>query len=304
MWVADHPRACGANRRTAARNLARVGSSPRMRGKPARARRSTRSRRIIPAHAGQTTRACSPVPVNTDHPRACGANGLDPNGACCAVGSSPRMRGKLGLCGLVRRCSRIIPAHAGQTPDSRSTSTRSSDHPRACGANWHAHQSRQFAGGSSPRMRGKQRPVAELGWRGRIIPAHAGQTCTEAACEDRCSDHPRACGANKYFPRHDPNLDGSSPRMRGKLARSPITAVRRRIIPAHAGQTSMKYSWPFPVTDHPRACGANLPPSTASVTLCGSSPRMRGKQLTGEVFTFLVRIIPAHAGQTENMLCS
>ena len=53
---ADHPRACGAN---VGLHLLREpvrGSSPRMRGKPTRARSPHTKSRIIPAHAGQTVR--------------------------------------------------------------------------------------------------------------------------------------------------------------------------------------------------------------------------------------------------------
>ena len=53
--TSDHPRACGANHVKRRAHSVRHGSSPRMRGKPARANHLARNTRIIPAHAGQTS---------------------------------------------------------------------------------------------------------------------------------------------------------------------------------------------------------------------------------------------------------
>ena len=90
----DHPRACGANGFVDTRHYDTSGSSPRMRGKLILTVLRQLLRRIIPAHAGQTQPAPQPSTPNTDHPRACGANG-HAFGVChwCS-GSSPRMRGK------------------------------------------------------------------------------------------------------------------------------------------------------------------------------------------------------------------
>ena len=52
--AADHPRACGANFVSSQMNAVTCGSSPRMRGKHEMRRSSVGSRRIIPAHVGQT----------------------------------------------------------------------------------------------------------------------------------------------------------------------------------------------------------------------------------------------------------
>ena len=152
----DHPRACGANSRSKNLNPRRLGSSPRMRGKPLRFLVFDPCGRIIPAHAGQTrARSRRPYPP-TDHPRACGANTWALTGSIKEDGSSPRMRSK-----LFHNCSvlcfvRIIPAHAGQTMVAGRHSTPSTDHPRACGANSVRLSKRRHATGSSPRMRGKR----------------------------------------------------------------------------------------------------------------------------------------------------
>ena len=169
-----------------------------MRGKPStRGLQGTR-RRIIPAHAGQTTSGLPGAVTSSDHPRACGANVEMHASLGSHVGSSPRMRGKLRQQLHVPELFRIIPAHAGQTV---------SIVPRSFAS--------RFAG-SSPRMRGKLICRFCRRCRMRIIPAHAGQTTRTTSCPARYPDHPRACGANLGKIGSLFGSFGSSPRMRGK----------------------------------------------------------------------------------------
>ena len=90
----DHPRACGANDHPTCGKVSENGSSPRVRGKPDASSRNGRSRRIIPARAGQTCSGSGSRRAGTDHPRACGANGRALVRRERAAGSSPRVRGK------------------------------------------------------------------------------------------------------------------------------------------------------------------------------------------------------------------
>ena len=131
----DHPRACGANFAGNEAGWARAGSSPRMRGKQRTGHRVQAARRIIPAHAGQTKPAWHRSLMPSDHPRACGANSGQPQTGGDDFGSSPRMRGKRPLPVPAMRQRRIIPAHAGQTPNGYAHVQHPADHPRACGAN-------------------------------------------------------------------------------------------------------------------------------------------------------------------------
>ena len=96
--------------------------------------------------------------------------------------------------------------------------------------------------GSSPRMRGKRTGCSVASWPVRIIPAHAGQTCTPRTSCDFPQDHPRACGANACMTGVIDNVDGSSPRMRGKQGKTAKASDGVRIIPAHAGQTVRFYA--------------------------------------------------------------
>ena len=269
-----------------------------MRGKPCRRHPETLGVRIIPAHAGQTPQFGNGVWVETDHPRACGANKL-PNAAALPVaGSSPRMRGKLDDSSAYMYTLRIIPAHAGQTGRVERASCFIADHPRACGANWCENANTVGERGSSPRMRGKRTGHRDIAQPHRIIPAHAGQTPKSAKTATSETDHPRACGANDMYLHLLMELAGSSPRMRGKLRLQHSPKIRLRIIPAHAGQTAYGARSTFVGTDHPRACGANLASRRFHHGLSGSSPRMRGKPPLSFSCWTAPRIIPAHAGQT------
>ncbi len=187
------------------------------------------------------------------------------------------MRGKRFENRQIVRRQRIIPAHAGQTDRPASSSTTRSDHPRACGANVSGFPSRDVNAGSSPRMRGKPMLAIVRHLRVRIIPAHAGQTSSLLLSILPTSDHPRACGANTAARPSPWSTCGSSPRMRGKPIINRVDGRSRRIIPAHAGQTSPSPTLGVPCPDHPRACGANMDGSYGAQCWDGSSPRMRGK---------------------------
>ena len=295
----DHPRACGANHPIDSLNGIYAGSSPRMRGKRLCGSLTPGLVRIIPAHAGQTIPRCAPSTPGPDHPRACGANQRYDNGGSFEHGSSPRMRGKRCWQSIGWRRRRIIPAHAGQTFLSSAPHRATPDHPRACGANTSATTIATGVGGSSPRMRGKPEAWHEVVEAVRIIPAHAGQTRVYAVPLIACSDHPRACGANELDENSNVFASGSSPRMRGKQRGTRLPRRAERIIPAHAGQTAQSSAKRPCRSDHPRACGANLIPMVSRLSGCGSSPRMRGKQLDNEGILVCGRIIPAHAGQTR-----
>ena len=69
-----HPRACGENSEDSKKATNFEGSSPRMRGKPQVKLATKRAQRLIPAHAGKTTREDVHYTVNGAHPRACGEN--------------------------------------------------------------------------------------------------------------------------------------------------------------------------------------------------------------------------------------
>ena len=147
-------------------------------------------------------------------------------------------------------------------------------------------------------MRGKLHAFTATPNQLGLIPAHAGKTLIAALPTIIQKAHPRACGENVF---HDvpPFLpEGSSPRMRGKLDSSFSAVCLWRLIPAHAGKTSVRSMFAPVAWAHPRACGENVFGDGHTRGGVGSSPRMRGK-LEGMKALFLPRrLIPAHAGKT------
>ena len=111
----DHPRVCGEHTRSPMWTYSSLGSSPRMRGAPARFSRRGAFRRIIPAYAGSTHAQIVESTLCEDHPRVCGEHGQGSHGAHLSKGSSPRMRGEHHLVVEVRGDAGIIPAYAGST---------------------------------------------------------------------------------------------------------------------------------------------------------------------------------------------
>ena len=99
------------------RHLAQIqsGSPPRMRGKHELEQNQKASGRITPADAGKTTIREFGLYSWEDHPRGCGENMLYQALFAVAVGSPPRMRGKLFVPPIAYDVFGITPADAGKT---------------------------------------------------------------------------------------------------------------------------------------------------------------------------------------------
>ena len=171
------------------------------------------------------------------HPRACGENPDADRLFGEPAGSSPRMRGKRPQLLAQRVNPRLIPAHAGKTRIHKPPFVAGSAHPRACGENssWEAES--VCAAGLSPRMRGKRRKHNHRRVPRGLIPAHAGKTLRREPGQMLRGAHPRACGENLKFGSVGSEMEGSSPRMRGKRERLIPFPVFSGLIPAHAGKT-------------------------------------------------------------------
>ena len=111
----DHPRVCGEhpNRRPIMRR--KTGSSPRMRGTLTSGCDVSIRIGIIPAYAGNTSWRCGSRCRAWDHPRVCGEHTMRNFPYLRDEGSSPRMRGTLGLIHGSIGNAGIIPAYAGNT---------------------------------------------------------------------------------------------------------------------------------------------------------------------------------------------
>ena len=113
--TAVHPRVCGELTGEDGTMGTVTGSSPRVRGTRRNALHRQRTRRFIPACAGNSTSLTSPMLLNPVHPRVCGelvAVSILPDRDS---GSSPRVRGT-PMRGTIRNAvARFIPACAGNS---------------------------------------------------------------------------------------------------------------------------------------------------------------------------------------------
>ena len=136
----------------------------------------------------------------------------------------------------------IIPAYAGNTSAARCPLTCSWDHPRVCGEHSVSHTCCEMRPGSSPRMRGTLFCCLSIFSYMGIIPAYAGNTRNPTSLRLAYRDHPRVCGEHFSEQGTKTKQAGSSPRMRGTLAKHPPLRLGHGIIPAYAGNTLRDYS--------------------------------------------------------------
>ena len=294
-----HPRVCGENLVLGAHRPPRRGSSPRVRGKPRRPHRQGRRRRLIPACAGKTGAGAQYPSCCAAHPRVCGENDQSITIPGRAIGSSPRVRGKLEEQKGKFGGKGLIPACAGKTWTGNPSWPSSSAHPRVCGENTR-HEAFIYPHlGSSPRVRGKRDHHRAQRRPPRLIPACAGKTRGLLTASDACPAHPRVCGENAAGIFAASGGGGSSPRVRGKQGGLDAGGRARGLIPACAGKTSNAAPNAHPTTAHPRVCGENksIPPLGRS--MAGSSPRVRGKRQAHAPGAAAGRLIPACAGKTS-----
>ena len=156
-----------------------------------------------------------------------------------------------------------------------------------------------------------------------LIPAGAGQTPGQFRRPCVGGAHPRGCGADRGPLATDRQVNGSSPRVRGRRRPHKQACRSTGLIPAGAGQTArprraVNWKWA-----HPRGCGADrrggcrriapagLIPAGAGQTFVlllgvalggGSSPRVRGRRAHHRVYSVRDGLIPAGAGQTDDEL--
>ena len=297
-----HPRVCGENPPLRWRLLLGRGSSPRVRGKLHHDGPSIEAEGLIPACAGKTRRRWAARRRVPAHPRVCGENRTVVLYARGDLGSSPRVRGKLGQRREGTPLRGLIPACAGKTGHRGRSPSSGTAHPRVCGENgWHRHRIRPNPG-SSPRVRGKPALAARMAAAMGLIPACAGKTAIWVAHRLGASAHPRVCGENGTPLSAEEAREGSSPRVRGKLALTGGAHDPPGLIPACAGKTQSAPKQSTASAAHPRVCGENLRRWRGARCGLGSSPRVRGKRAAFPPARRLQRLIPACAGKTVTVI--
>ena len=132
-----------------------------------------------------------------------------------------------------------------------------------------------------------------------LIPAHAGKTPGPGRRWRPSWAHPRSRGENVRRAVLCDGRVGSSPLTRGKLPLIGDDFDDRGLIPAHAGKTCASMTSGLLSGAHPRSRGENILEVLEEGLHSGSSPLTRGKPGTGSYAATRGRLIPAHAGKTD-----
>ena len=152
------------------------GSSPHVRGAPTGLSAQFLHPGIIPACAGSTITLNLSTSTGRDHPRMCGEHLLPVSLLFCSPGSSPHVRGALGITQSDVADAGIIPACAGSTRTRLVPCRGNRDHPRMCGEHLIVPEISLVVSGSSPHVRGARLSNICLASVLGIIPACAGST--------------------------------------------------------------------------------------------------------------------------------
>ena len=231
-----------------------------MRGKRRPSWRRRRGGGLIPAHTGKTSSSHCTKITRRAHPRSCGENSPQKSFVSGVTGSSPLTRGKRRRIDPVPETVGLIPAHAGTTSGSCHWHQGSRAHPRSRGENASLGRGTPLATGSSPLTRGKHFHRHPLVSRRGLIPTHAGKTLCPCEQGRHVRANPRSRGENCWAsgevtstvgssPSRGENVEngcpifhdpGSSPLTRGKQRLQELRLERLRLIPAHAGKTTMR----------------------------------------------------------------
>ena len=171
----DHPRVCGEKHFLYLRRTTTEGSPPRVRGKALWKTAENRAVGITPACAGKSTVSKSGTRWKWDHPRVCGEKNCLQLRITEALGSPPRVRGKVTSLIPALPLHGITPACAGKSIVEFGNSAVSRDHPRVCGEKVYYNGGFAVFQGSPPRVRGKDASGADATPWIRITPACAGK---------------------------------------------------------------------------------------------------------------------------------
>ncbi len=158
--------------------------------------------------------------------------------------------------------------------------------------------------GSSPLTRGKLPGGARGGVLSGLIPAHAGKTRPSTSPRPRFRAHPRSRWENLRSAGAVVFRAGSSPLTRGKHCHPGRRQHNHGLIPAHAGKTSCRRMTWLASWAHPRSRGENVFLRSQEGNRRGSSPLTRGKRRLGDDEHTRERLIPAHAGKTQDSTTS
>ncbi len=233
------------------------------------------------------------------HPRVCGEQDGSSRGPLDPAGSSPRLRGTGPLTAADQLLQRFIPASAGNRGGYFRCNASTPVHPRVCGEQIALQIGKSRKDGSSPRLRGTDRPPDDRSLACRFIPASAGNRDRRGISGGGQPVHPRVCGEQTGATGRRASANGSSPRLRGTGHALGERGRFFRFIPASAGNRDHARAGQDPPAVHPRVCGEQARRRRKPHRHRGSSPRLRGTGPPSRRNRGETRFIPASAGNSE-----
>ncbi len=152
-------------------------------------------------------------------------------------GLSPLARGTRRFDAQVGEVFRFIPARAGNTANHCRLNHVKPVYPRSRGEHIDAKNVVEITGGLSPLARGTHLLKSAYNFRGRFIPARAGNTLLLLLGVTQCAVYPRSRGEHTRNGLYYPFINGLSPLARGTLRERECRQLTGRFIPARAGNT-------------------------------------------------------------------
>ena len=151
--------------------------------------------------------------------------------------------------------------------------------------------------GSAPRLRGRGESHSAAASSSRISPAPAGKSVRRPASRRSGTDQPRACGEEGRVNLLGYPVNGSAPRLRGRVHLAVEQRVEVGISPAPAGKRPSWRRRPRRPPDQPRACGEEAGVPDWMRRAWGSAPRLRGRVPLATCGRAHSGISPAPAGK-------
>ena len=276
--VRVYPRVCGGTIYEEIAQLRTEGLSPRVRGNPRPATRTSVSSGSIPACAGEPARQSPTSTAPRVYPRVCGGTNSQTYRLHLTEGLSPRVRGNPGAARCLLGHGGSIPACAGE-PSARSCwPLRRRVYPRVCGGTLPVDAEGQAFEGLSPRVRGNPALVRVDAAGQGSIPACAGEPRRRGFGAGALGVYPRVCGGTGIRVGRPIAVQGLSPRVRGNR----LETVQRRLefgsIPACAGEPAKRRPPRKCRRVYPRVCGGTRSVRGIAQGQTGLSPRVRGNR--------------------------
>ncbi len=212
------------------------GLSPRGRGNLPLCLAPPGGRRSIPAWAGEPLRIYERLSADEVYPRVGGGTAQCAASRPTTGGLSPRGRGNQGYTARRPRCTRSIPAWAGEPGPSMVRWGHPTVYPRVGGGTDCALTPLPLVPGLSPRGRGNHIALSCVEAVYRSIPAWAGEPRRPPAGCPSAPVYPRVGGGTGAADTAQSGNGGLSPRGRGNPGRRPGAGNRKGSIPAWAGE--------------------------------------------------------------------